>query len=173
MTDYEIVRVANTGNPMIGKPFLTVSSHKVGIQYEVLMALGKPEYIIIRKGIRSNAGTLVIEAVEERTDGSMFVDYNRKKLCFYDRNFVEMCKSLVIEHSKGTFAPGVFYSINGERQENTVVFDFHKSNKRFVKGRGRYIAQGKGAKRTSPVREAESPQVKGRRNNPLAGYELL
>ena len=76
MTDYEIVRVAKIGNPMIGKPVVTVSTNKVGIQYEVLMALGKPEYIIIRKGVRSNAGTLVIEAVEERTEGAIFVDYN-------------------------------------------------------------------------------------------------
>ncbi len=82
MIDYEIVRVASMGNPMIGKPVLTVSSNKVGIQYEVLMALGKPEYIIIRKGIRSNAGTIVIEAVEERTDGSMFVDYSRRTQSF-------------------------------------------------------------------------------------------
>ncbi len=153
----------------------------MGIQYEVLMALGKPEYIIIRKGIRSNAGTIVIEAVEERTNGSMFVDYSRKKLSFYDRNFVEMCKSLVIEYSKGAFTPGVFYCIKGEQQENTVIFDFHKTTMRIVKGKGRPLAKGsavpaKGtAKRTALVRETGSAHVKGRRaaDSPLAGYELL
>ena len=166
MTDYEIVRVANVGNPMAGKPYLTISCNRVGIQKETLMTIGNPEYIMICKGIRKNAGKLVIEPAGADEDGAVPINYDRKKLGFFDRNFVEMCKDLIRTYSKGEFASGTFYSVKGEKSGSALVFDFHKTTVRIVNKTG--VKPGKQRKRVKKEKYAVKND-----NSPLDGYEIL
>ena len=161
MGDYETIRISSAGSRMVGKLYITVSSERVGLQNEVLACLGDPERIVIRKGVRSSAGTLMIEAVVEEENGSIEIDYEKKRIGFYDKDFVEMCKGMIRQYAHGDFMPGVVYSIKGNRQENTVIFDFHKVVKRQVKGR---LA----IKKTKRSRTRMALK-----SSPLPGYELL
>lgn len=161
MTDYETVRIYSVGSRMVGKLYITVSSERVGLQNEVLACLENPERNVIRKGVRSNAGTLMIEAVEKEKNGSIQIDYEKRKIGFYDKDFVGMCKGMIRQYAHGDFMPGVVYRIKGIRQENTVIFDFRKAVRRQVKGRPAI----KKAKRS---RTKMTPK-----SSPLPGYELL
>ena len=68
MKDYEILHIPNSQLPNIGLLHLTVSENRVGLRMTVLDALGRPDGIIIRRGIKANEGKLVVEAAEYDPD---------------------------------------------------------------------------------------------------------
>ena len=93
MNDYEKVFVSSVGSPWAGMCGLTISEGKVRLYPAVLRRSGSPERIMIQLGVRSNEGKIVIEA-SENVPGSILVDYDRKKLCFYSPELVEPLKIL-------------------------------------------------------------------------------
>ena len=52
MKDYEILHIPNSQLPNIGLLHLTVSENRVGLRMTVLDTLGRPDGIIIRRGIK-------------------------------------------------------------------------------------------------------------------------
>ena len=88
MKDYEILHIPSSQLPNIGLLHLTVSENRVGLRMTVLDALGRPDGIIIRRGIKANEGKLVVEAAEYDPDnfydGVIPIDYERKKIGFHN-----------------------------------------------------------------------------------------
>lgn len=88
MKDYEILHIPNSQLPNIGLLHLTVSENRVGLRMTVLDALGRPDGIIIRRGIKANEGKLVIEAAEYAPDnyydGVIPIDYERTRIGFHN-----------------------------------------------------------------------------------------
>ena len=124
MKDYEMVYVSSVGSPQAGNCCLTVSSGKVGLFPAVLEILGYPKRIAFHRGIRSNAGKVVVEAAED-IPGAILVNYDRKKICFYSREILDPLQELVQTNAHGEFVPGIFYTVKGVAAgENTVEFDF-------------------------------------------------
>ena len=129
MKDYEVLHIPNGRMPNIGLLRLTVSETRVGLYMPVLDALGRPDGIIIHRGINGNEGKLVIEAAEYDPDdpnsGVIPLDYGRKKIDFYNREFVETCKEMIRRYGRGEFTRGIYFTVKGVREgETTIMFDF-------------------------------------------------
>lgn len=138
MKDYETLRIPNGNKPYMGLLNLTVSERRVGLHLSVLDALGRPNGIVIHRGIRANEGRLIVEAVEfdedDPNDEVIYIDYKRKKVDFFSREFVEVCKDMVREYASGEFSKGVFYTVKGvQESETTVMFNFRIASSRRVK----------------------------------------
>ena len=108
---------------------LTVSENRVGLYMPVLDALDRPSGIIIHRGINGNEGKLIIEAAEFDPDdprsGVIPLDYERKKIDFYSKDFVDTCKDMIRKYGGGEFSRGVFFTVKGVRESDTMVlFDF-------------------------------------------------
>lgn len=129
MKDYEILHIPNGKMPNIGMLRLTVSENRVGLYMPVLDALDRPSGIIIHRGINGNEGKLIIEAAEFDPDdprsGVIPLDYERKKIDFYSKDFVDTCKDMIRKYGGGEFSRGVFFTVKGVRESDTMVlFDF-------------------------------------------------
>ena len=137
MKDYEVLHIPNGRLPNIGLLHLTVSENRVGLYMTVLDALGRPDGIIIHRGINGNEGKLVIEAAEydpdNPDDGVAPIDYERKKIDFYSKDFVEACKDMIRKYGGGEFSRGIFYTVKGTRDgDNAIMFDFRNVASRVV-----------------------------------------
>lgn len=130
MKDYEVLRIPNGRNPNMGLLHLTVSERRVGLRIPVLNALGRPDGIVIHRGIKANEGKLIIEAADYDEDNPIdeiiFIDYERKKIDFFNRDFVEICKEMIRKYGRGEFTKGVYFTVKGvQESENIIMFDFH------------------------------------------------
>ena len=153
MNDYEKVFVSSVGSPWAGMCGLTISEGKVRLYPAVLRRSGSPERIMIQLGVRSNEGKIVIEA-SENVPGSILVDYDRKKLCFYSPELVEPLKDLIRTYAHGEFKPGIYYSVKGKAiGENTVEFDFRDAVHRVVKAGGGQFPRMRAEKSKSTARK--------------------
>jgi len=133
MNDYEVLYVPSSGSPRAGVCCITVSSGKVGFSSGVLEKIGLPKRITVRRGVRQNDGKLIIEAATGDEPGSIYVDYDRQKICFYSKEMVDPLKDLIRKCVKGEFCPGIFYTIKGRViDENTLEFDFKDAMYRVV-----------------------------------------
>ena len=137
MKDYEVLRIPNGKKPNMGLLHLTVSENRVGLRFPVLDAIGRPDGIVIHRGVRANEGRLIIEAAEydeeNPRDEVIFIDYERKKIDFYNQDFVESCKNMIRKYSKGDFSRGVFFTVKGiQESETTIMFDFRVVTSRVV-----------------------------------------
>lgn len=174
MKDYEILHIPNSQLPNIGLLHLTVSENRVGLRMTVLDALGRPDGIIIRRGIKANEGKLVIEAAEydpdNYYDGVIPIDYERTRIGFHNKDFVETCKEMIRRYGGGEFTRGIFYTVKGVREsDEAIVFDFRivasrtvkaaKPKKRSANGRivGRHSNTSEKAKGKSEESKAERP----------------
>ena len=113
----------------MGLLHLTVSENRVGLHMPVFDALGRPDGIVIHRGVRANEGRLTVEAVEYNEDDPrdeiIPIDYERKKIDFFNRDFVEACKDMIRKYGNGEFSRGVFFTVKGVKEsETTVMFDF-------------------------------------------------
>ena len=90
MKDYEILHIPSSQLPNIGLLHLTVSENRVGLRMAVLDALGRPDGIIIRRGIKVNEGKLVVEAAEYDPDnfydGVIPIDFARKRIGCHNKD---------------------------------------------------------------------------------------
>ena len=137
MKDYEILHIPNSQLPNIGLLHLTVSENRVGVRMTVLDALGRPDGIIIHRGIKANEGKLVIEAAEYDPDGVydgvIPIDYDRKRIGFHNKEFVDVCKEMIRRYGGGEFTRGIYYTVKGVREgEGAIVFDFRIVASRIV-----------------------------------------
>ena len=133
MNDYEVLYVPSSGSPRAGICCITVSEGKVGFSSGVLEKIGFPKRITVRRGVRKNEGKLIIEAAADDEPGSIYVDYDRKKICFYSKEMVDPLKDLIRKCVKGEFYPGIFYTIKGKMvEENALEFDFRDAMFRVV-----------------------------------------
>ena len=132
MNDYEKIFVSSVGSPWAGMCGLTISEGKVRLFPAVLRKIGSPERIMIHLGVRSNEGKIIVEAAEN-VPGSILVDYDRKKYCFYSSELVEPLKNLIRKYAHGEFMPGIYYTVKGTAiGENVVEFDFRDAVHRVV-----------------------------------------
>ena len=181
MKDYEVLHIPNGRMPNIGLLRLTVSENRVGLYMPVLDALGRPDGIIIHRGINGNEGKLVIEAAEydpdNPDDGVVPIDYERKKIDFYSKDFVEACKEMIRKYGGGEFSRGIFYTVKGTRDgDDAIMFDFRivasrvvsavqKPKKRAANGR---IAGKRGSTSSGGGRQEQSKS--DRQYNSMAGH---
>lgn len=181
MKDYEVLHIPNGRMPNIGLLRLTVSENRVGLYMPVLDALGRPDGIIIHRGINGNEGKLVIEAAEYDPDnpdeGVVPIDYERKKIDFYSKDFVEVCKELIRKYGGGEFSRGIFYTVKGVRDsDDAIMFDFRivasrvvsavqKPKKRTANGR---IAGKRGGTSSGGGRQEQGKN--DRQYNSMAGH---
>ena len=133
MVDYELVTVPNEGSPTSGMLCMTISENRVGLYWPVLDALDRPDRIMIHRGVKTNEGKLVIEGTDD-SYGSIPLDYERKRVSFFNKTFVGLCKEMIVKYGGGKFKKGIFFTVKGELvEENMVVFDFHNVMYREVK----------------------------------------
>lgn len=133
MVDYELVTVPNEGSPTSGMLCMTISENRVGLYWPVLDALDRPERIMIHRGVKTNEGKLVIQGTDD-SYGSIPLDYERKRVSFFNKTFVSLCKEMIMKYGGGKFKKGIFFTVKGELVEgNMVVFDFHDVMYREVK----------------------------------------
>ena len=72
--------------------------------------------------------------MEEYEYGAIPINYERKKISFYNKAFIGACKEMIQKYGKGEFKPGIFYTVKGKLvEENAVEFDFHTVLYREVK----------------------------------------
>ena len=141
MKDYEMVFVSSEGSPYAQTCCLTISREKVGISSAVLKRLGQPKRIAIHIGVRSNEGKIVVEASED-VPGSILVNYDRKKINFYNPEIVGALQDMIRNYAHGEFTPGIFYTVNGVAVgKNAFEFDFRDAMHRVVKNAGLAMAQ--------------------------------
>ena len=132
MNDYEKIFVSSIGSPWAGMCGLTISEGRVRLFLAVPRRIGSPERIMIHLGVRSNEGKIIVEATEN-VPGSILVDYDRKKYCFYSSELVEPLKNLIRKYAHGDFMPGIYYTLKGTAVgENAVEFDFRDAVHRVV-----------------------------------------
>ena len=129
MKDYEQIVVPNEGNLTIDMICLTVSESRVGMFPAVLEALDKPDHILIHRGVRKNAGKLIVEGTDEYCYGAI---------------------EMVRQYGKGEFKPGIYYTVKGKLVEDGIEFDFHEVLYREVKA----CMRGKKGKAKKPVKSA-------------------
>ena len=175
MVDYEMVMVPNEGSPIAGMLCMTISENRVGLQWPVLDALDRPDKIMIHRGVKTNEGKLVIGGTDD-SYGAIPLDYERKRIGFFNRTFVELCKEMVVKYGGGKFSRGIYYTVNGTlTEEGTVEFDFHDVMYREVKvyvrtksatgkyttGKQKTVAKGKGTGRSksTPARTTGSAKA--------------
>ena len=175
MVDYEMVMVPNEGSPIAGMLCMTISENRVGLQWPVLDALDRPDKIMIHRGVKTNEGKLVIGGTDD-SYGAIPLDYERKRIGFFNRTFVELCKEMVVKYGGGKFSRGIYYTVKGTlTEEGTVEFDFHDVMYREVKvyvrtksatgkyttGKQKTVAKGKGTGRSksTPARAAGSAKA--------------
>ena len=189
MVDYELITVPNVGSPIAGILCMTVSENRVGLQWPVLDALDRPDRIMIHRGVKSNEGKLVIGGTDD-SYGSIPLDYERKRIGFFNRTFVGLCKEMVVKYGGGKFNRGIYYTVKRTlTKERTVEFDFHDVMYREVKvyaraksATGKYTAgkqkaatKGKSAGRSksTPARNAKTMTDTERQgfNNPM-GFSM-
>ena len=175
MVDYELVTVPNEGSPTSGMLCMTISENRVGLYWPVLDALDRPERIMIHRGVKTNEGKLVIEGTDD-SYGSIPLDYGRKRVSFFNKTFVSLCKEMIMKYGGGKFKKGIFFTVKGELVEgNMVVFDFHDVMYREVKvvarkktAAGKYTAgKQKTAARNKP-RSASARSTGARQEVPEA-----
>ena len=99
----------------------------------VLEVLGYPKRIKIHRGVRANAGKIVIEAAENEDAGAILVDYDRRKVCFYSKEILDPLKDMIRQYAKYEFTPGIYFLIEGTViEENAVEFNFRYAYHRVV-----------------------------------------
>lgn len=157
MKDYEILHIPSSQLPNIGLLHLTVSENRVGLRMAVLDALGRPDGIIIRRGIKVNEGKLVVEAAEYDPDnfydGVIPIDYERKRIGFHNKDFVDACKEMIRRYGGGEFTRGIYYTVKGVREgEEAIVFDFR-------------IVASRTVKAAKPKKRSANGRIVGRRSN--------
>ena len=162
MKDYEQIVVPNEGNLTIDMICLTVLESRVGMFPAVLEALDKPDHILIHRGVRKNAGKLIVEGTDEYCYGAILINYERKKISFFNKTFIELCKEMVRQYGKGEFKPGIYYTVKGKKVEDGIEFDFREVLYREVKA----CMRGKKGKAKKPVK----PVVK--RSGSMTGFTM-
>ena len=153
---------------------LTVSEDRVGLFKPALEAIVRPEYILFHKGVNHNAGKLMLVAADKDAPNSIRIDYDRKKISFFSRDFINICKDMIREYAAGEFSSGVFYAVKGKQQgENMIVFDFREVAHHHVKPSGKVNAKKarakKAAKKTpakNPLMQRKSPLIRRREDSP-------
>lgn len=164
MVDYELVTVPNEGSPTSGMLCMTISENRVGLYWPVLDALDRPERIMIHRGVKTNEGKLVIQGTDD-SYGSIPLDYERKRVSFFNKTFVSLCKEMIMKYGGGKFKKGIFFTVKGTlTDEGTVVFDFHDVMYREVKvftrkktAAGKYTA---GKQKTAARNKSRSTTVR-------------
>ena len=76
------------------------------------------------------------------------INYERKKISFFNYIFIELCKEMVRQYGKGEFKPGIYYTVKGKKVEDGIEFDFREVLYREVKAckPDRYRKKGKAKK---------------------------
>ena len=83
----------------------------------------------------------MVEASED-VPGSILVNYDRKKICFYNPEIVGALQDMIRNYAHGEFTPGIFYTVNGVAVgKNAFEFDFRDAMHRVVKNAGLAMAQ--------------------------------
>ena len=152
MKDYEQIVVPNEGNLTIDMICLTVSESRVGMFPAVLEALDKPDHILIHRGVRKNAGKLIVESTDEYCYGAILINFERKKISFFNKTFINhFIYSLII------------YMVKGKKVEDGIEFDFREVLYREVKA----CMRGKKGKAKKPVKSAV------KRSGSMTGFTML
>jgi hypothetical protein len=124
MKDYEPVAFPSVGNQSAGMLCMTVSENRVGLRMPVLDALDRPDRIQIHRGVGKKEGYLAIEGTEE-ISGSVPINYDRKRISFYNRDFAALCKEMIRKYGGGKFSKGIFFTVKGKKtSDGAVEFDF-------------------------------------------------
>lgn len=169
MKDYEQILVPNEGSLTIDMICLTISESRVGVFPAVLEALDRPEWIMIHRGVRKNEGKLIVEGVEEYEYGAIPINYERKKISFYNKAFIGVCKEMIQKYGKGEFKPGIFYTVKGKLVEgNAIEFDFHTVLYREVKACKPDIYRKKGKAK----KPAKSSAQAVKRSGSMTGFTM-
>ena len=167
MKDYEPVAFPGVGNPSAGMLCMTVSENRVGLRMPVLDALDRPDRIQIHRGVGKKEGYLAIEGTEE-ISGSVPINYDRKRISFYNRDFAALCKEMIRKYGGGKFSKGIFFTVKGKKtSDGAVEFDFRDVMYREVtsyKGSKKNAATGKYA--SDKKKPAEKRRTSGRKKNP-------
>ena len=125
---------------------MTVSENRVGLRMPVLDALDRPDRIQIHRGVGKKEGYLAIEGTEE-ISGSVPINYDRKRISFYNRDFAALCKEMIRKYGGGKFSKGIFFTVKGKKtSDGAVEFDFRDVMYREVtsyKGSKKNAATGK------------------------------
>ena len=162
MNDYEVLYVPSSGSPRSGSCCITISEGKVGFSYGVLEKLGFPKRIGVRRGVRTNEGKIIIAAATDDEPGSIYVDYDRKKICFYSKEMLDPLKDLIRKCVKGEFYPGIFYTVKGKViAEKAMEFDFRDAMYKVVNVDNenmKHVRQGK--RKDSARKESQKPSGK-------------
>ena len=163
MKDYEVLRIPNEGSSHAGMICLIVSTNRVGLYMSVLEALGKPEGIMIYRGINHNEGKLIIEAADDvNKAGAIPINYDRKRISFYNREFLGICKGMIREYVGGEFTRGIFYTVKGVPEgDDMILFDFHRAMYRTVK-----VATKKNARTARKAMSKNKRKEAGKNNHP-------
>ena len=169
MKDYELVTIPNEGTPTVDMICMTVSEKRVGVYPAVLDALDRPDYILIRRGVRHNEGKLIIEGTDEYCYGAIPINYERKRFSFYNKEFVDLCKERVEKYGDGAFKKGIFYTVRGELVESGIEFDFHKVMYREVKS---WIKRKKNGKYVSKKSKKSAAVEEQKGFNPSSGFSM-
>ena len=120
---------------------ITVSAKKVCLSEALIRALEKPSHIAFFRGVGENEGKMIIAAAREEDDTEkILITPDRKKVYFWNSNFVSMCGEMLKKYAGGTFKRGTFYSIAGvpleEYEVPAFVFDFKEAEEHLVKSPG-------------------------------------
>ena len=119
---------------------ITVSSKKVCLSDPLIRAMKNPSHIVFYRGVGENEGKLIIAAAPDEDDPERIpITGDRKKVFFYNNDFVTMCGKILQKYAGRTFKRGAFFSIMGERVEEDLdafVFDFREAVEHIVKSPG-------------------------------------
>ena len=122
---------------------ITVSAKKVCLSEPLIRALKNPSHIAFFRGVGENEGKMIIASAREEDDTEKIqITPDRKKVYFWNSDFVSMCGEMMKKYAGGTFKRGTFFSIAGlplddeEYEVPALVFDFKEAVEHLVKSPG-------------------------------------
>ena len=118
---------------------ITVSAKKVCLSEPLIRGMNNPSHIVFYRGVGENEGKIIIAAAPDEEDPERIsISGDRKKVFFYNNDFVSMCGRILMKYTGETFKRGAFFSIMGERleEEDAFVFDFSQAVEHLVKSPG-------------------------------------
>ena len=98
----------------------------------------------------------------------LILNYDRKRISFYNRDFAALCKEMIRKYGGGKFSKGIFFTVKGKKTpDGAVEFNFRDVMYREVtsyKGSKKNAATGKYA--SDKKKPAEKRRTSGRKKNP-------
>ena len=136
---YEIVPAEGLARHSRSIIRITVSAKKVCLSEPLIRGINNPSHIVFYRGVGENEGKIIIAAAPDEEDPERIpITGDRKKVFFYNNDFVSMCGRILKKYTGETFKRGAFFSIIGERleEEDAFVFDFSQAVEHLVKSPG-------------------------------------